>query len=143
MVRRKRKRDTENDIKLYFERGEPGSYAGFLPFTTHHRLRDVGKILNRYAAYTMQKPTRKRFKRNRVIVNSMDQLLQLDLNDLPSLAPHNDGHRYLACFMDVLSKEFWVVPLKKKIALDMARALDVVFDSISRRPMVIEVIKRT
>ena len=91
----------------------------------------------------MHKPTRKRFRRNRVIVNSMDQQWQLDLSDLSSLAPHNDGYRYLACFIDVLSKKVWVVPMKKKTALDMARALDVVFDSTSRRPMVIQVDKGT
>ena len=73
----------------------------------------------------------------------MDQQWQLDLSDLSSLASHNDGYRYLACFIDVLSKKVWVVPMKKKTALQMARALDVVLDSTARRPLVIPVDKGT
>ena len=142
-VRKKRKLATENDVKPYFDPKQPASYAGISTFSKHYQLRDVGEILNKYPAYTMHKPTRKRFKRNRVIVNSIDQQWQVDLSDLSSLAPHNDGYRYLACFIDVLSKKVWVVPMKKKTALDMMRALDVVFDSTARRPMVIQVDKGT
>ena len=63
----------------------------------------------------MHKPMKKRLKRNRVVVNSMDQQLQVYLSDFSSLAQHNDGNRYLACIMDVISKKVRAVSKVKSM----------------------------
>ena len=60
-----------------------------------------------------------------------------------SPAPQNDDYRYLTCYIDVLSKEVRAVLMKKTKALDMARALHVVFDSTASRFVVTEVDKGT
>ena len=87
----------------------------------------------------MHKPTRKTFERNRVVVNSIDQQWQLDLSTLTYLSEYNDGYKYLACFIDVLSKKAWIIPMKGKTAQEMVRALDTLFSSTERRPLAIQV----
>ena len=64
--------------------------------------------------YTLHKPVRRRFKRNRVIVGGIDQQWQMDLADMQSMQKLNDGYRYLLVCIHVFSKYAWVVPLKNK-----------------------------
>ena len=54
--------------------------------------------------YTLHKPARKRFRRNRVIVFGIDSQWQADLVDLQSLSQWNRGYKYLLTCIDVLSK---------------------------------------
>ena len=46
-------------------------------------------------AFTLHKPVRRNFKRNRVLVSGIDEQWQLDLADMQSLKEYNDGYRYL------------------------------------------------
>ena len=52
-------------------------------------------------AYTLHKPMRHHFKRNRVIVGGIDQQWQMDLADMQSMQKFNDGYRYLLVCIDV------------------------------------------
>ena len=54
--------------------------------------------------YTLHKPGRKHFRRNRVIVFGRDSQWQADLVDLQSLSQRNRGYKYLLTCIDVLSK---------------------------------------
>ena len=45
--------------------------------------------------YTLHKPARRHYKRNRVIVGGIDELWQMDLADMQAIATDNDGYRYL------------------------------------------------
>ena len=42
--------------------------------------------------YTLHKPARRNFKRNRVIVRGIDEQWQMDLADMESLKDYNDGY---------------------------------------------------
>jgi hypothetical protein len=66
--------------------------------------------------YTRHKPSRKKFKRNRVIANGIDDLWQIDLADVSNISKHNSKYRYLTTCIDVFSKFAWVIPIKNKIA---------------------------
>ena len=55
-------------------------------------------------AYTLHKPARRNFKRNRVIVGGIDVQWQMDLADMQSLKDYNDGYRYLLVCIHVFSK---------------------------------------
>ena len=54
--------------------------------------------------YTLHKPARRNFKRNRVIVGGIDEQWQMDLADMQSLKEYNDGYGYLLVCIDVFSK---------------------------------------
>ena len=127
----------------YFRPKEPGSYAGLSTFKQSHDIANLGEILQEYPAYTLHKPVRKHFPRNKVVVNSIDQQWQTDLSDLSSLSKHNDGYKYLACFIDVLSKKAWIIPLKGKTAGHMLSALEQLFSTTDRRPLTLQADKGT
>ena len=53
------------------------------------------KWLMKQDTYTLHKPARRHYKRNRVIVGGIDELWQMDLADMQAHAAENDGYRYL------------------------------------------------
>ena len=64
--------------------------------------------------YTLHKPIRRRFKRNRVMVGGIDQQWQMDLADMQSMQKFNDGYRYLLVCIDVFSKYAWGDSVEKQ-----------------------------
>ena len=92
------------------------------------------KWLESQLAYTLHKPARRRFKRNRVIVNGKDEQWQADLVDVQALKKDNDGYRFLLPVIDVLSKYVFVVPLKDKTGKSLVDAFDAIFKKDGRVP---------
>ena len=83
--------------------------------------------------YTLHKPIRHHFRRNRVIVGGIDHQWQMDLADMQSMQKFNDGYRYLLLCIDVFSKYAWVVPLKNKTGLSLVDAFKIILAS-GRKP---------
>ena len=63
----------------------------------------VEKWLSKELAYTLHKPLRKRFSRNKTIVFYIDELWQMDLCDTSSLKQFNDGETFILSIIDVFS----------------------------------------
>ena len=126
---------------VYFDPKRPGGFGGIERL--FQDVKDEGKfVLNRKQirdwlikqdAYTLHKPVRRNFKRNRVLVDGIDEQWQLDLADMQSMKKFNDGYRYLLVCVDVFSKYAWVVPLKTKTGPDLVDAFNVVLAS-GRKP---------
>ena len=55
--------------------------------------------------YTLHKPARRHYKRNRVNVGGIDELWQMDLADMQAIATENDGYRYLLFCMGYSPKD--------------------------------------
>ena len=70
--------------------------------------------LQQQPGYTLHKPARKKFPRNKVFVNGLDEQWQCDLCDLTSLSKWNRGYKYILTCIDVLSKHAWAVTIKTK-----------------------------
>ena len=82
----------------------------------------VKKWLATQRTYTIHKPIRKKFTRNKVTSFKIDYLWQIDLIDMIKLGKFNDGIEYFLTCIDVFSKYAWVVPLKDKSASETVRA---------------------
>ena len=95
------------------------------------------KWLMKQDTYTLHKPARRHFKRNRVIVGGIDELWQMYLADMQSMAEENDGYRYLLICIDVFSKFLWVIPLKNKTGPILVDAFKVILES-GRKPQKIQ-----
>ena len=93
----------------------------------------IKEWLMKQDAYTLHKPIRRRFRRNRVIVGGIHEQWQMDLADMQSMQKFNDGYRYLLVCIDVFSKYAWVVPLKNKKGLSLVDAFKVILTS-GRKP---------
>jgi hypothetical protein len=53
--------------------------------------KQIKEWLMQQDTYTLHKPMRRHFKRNRVIVDGIDQQWQMDLADMQSMQKFNDG----------------------------------------------------
>ena len=134
--------------KQYYNPKEPGSYGGVtrllkatrekfqnLPSKKKRvvvKRKEVEKWLEGEEAYTLHRPVRRKFPRNRVYVTYKDQQFEADLVDMSHLNKYNDGYRYLLTCIDVLSKYAWVVPLKNKSGEDVAKAFQSILTSSGR-----------
>lgn len=75
----------------------------------------------------------KHFRKRRVVDNSIDEIWAADLVDMQAFAKFNGGIKYLLTVIDVFSKYGWIVPLKSKTGVEVARAFEKIF-SEGRQP---------
>lgn len=84
--------------------------------------------------YTLHKPVRHRFPRNKVIAIGLHYDWQIDLVDLQNLKKHNNGYVYLLTCIDIFGHYAWAVPLKSKRPSEVVRALKHIFKTSGLRP---------
>ncbi|MCP4491455.1 MAG: transposase family protein, partial [Gammaproteobacteria bacterium] len=98
------------------------------------KLKDVQDYLDKQNVYSIHKPVRKKFPRNRVVAAGLDTDWQVDLICLPTLRKYNKGHGFILACVDVLSKFGWAVPLKNKKPETVREAFKSILDSSGRKP---------
>ena len=96
-------------------------------------FRQVKTWLQSKNTYTLHKPVRYNFPRNRIIVTGTDDQLQADLVDISSLACFNKGYKFLLTCIDVFLKFVWVVLLKNKAGQSLVNSFQSVLD-LGRSP---------
>lgn len=116
--------------QLYYDPESPSSFGGVN--SIYRAVKNDGKYqisrnkirswLQKQDTYTLHKPVRYRFKRNRVIVGAMDDEWEADLVIMDSLSKANNGYKYILTVIDVLSKFAWVEPLKTKRGENLVKA---------------------
>ena len=124
--------------RLYYESNRPSALGGveklYRAAKKHGITRsEVIAWLQLQPGYTLHKPARRRFRRNKVFVNGIDDQWQADLVDLQSLTRWNRGHKYPLTCIDILSKYAWVVPLKTKTGSELVKAFTKIFQQ-GRKP---------
>lgn len=85
--------------------------------------------LEELEAYSLHRPVRRNFERNRYRLFTIDRLWEADLIDISTLKRHNDNHTFLLTVIDVFTKYAFVRPLKSKKAGAVIRALKQIIDS--------------
>ena len=109
------------------------SYGGLNKFRPKgYTKKETKDWLQTQDAYTLHKPTRRRFPRRQVVVYGIDHQWQADY--LGKLASYNKGFKYLLTCIDVLSKYAWVLPLKDKTGTNLKEAFQVIFKT-GRQPI--------
>lgn len=78
------------------------------------RLEDVKQWLASQLTYTLHKPVRRKFKRNPIVVDRVDEQWQGDLVDVKEFARQNDGHKYILTAIDLFSRYAFAIPIKDK-----------------------------
>lgn len=82
----------------------------------------------------LHKPARRVFKRRRVIVKHLNDLLQADLVEMQPYAKINKGNRYILVVINVFSKYVWALPVKSKTGKDVAAAMGQILGSLKTTP---------
>ena len=84
-------------------------------------LNHIQDWLSTQDVYTLHKPAKKKFKRNKIVVQGIDHQWQVDLADVSTLTKANTGYWYILTYIDILSKYAWAFPLKTKNADDIIK----------------------
>ena len=133
--------DPKQEVSEELKTGSPGSFGGieslYRDVKQEEKFKLSGKQISDWLlsqdTYTLHKPARRNFRRNRVIVGGIDEEWQMDLADMQSLKQYNDEYRYLLVCIDVFSKYAWIVPIKSKTGPAIVEAFKVILAS-GRKP---------
>ena len=127
--------------KHYYSLSEPGSLSGKGNFlralksqNIQHNPKHVETWLQKEEPYSLHRPVRKKFLRNRVFVPAIDDTWQIDLVDMQKYSRVNKGFRYILTCIDVFSKYSWAVPVLKKTSTDVTLAFKKILDESGRCP---------
>lgn len=109
-------------FKIWTDPVHPAAFAG--PEKLYKVIRKEGKYniglgtikinLSQKESYTVQKPVRRNFPRNRVIVSGLDDQWDVDLASMENVAQYNDNVKFLLILIDIFSRFLMVKPLKNK-----------------------------
>ena len=126
---------------VYYNPRHPGSFSG--PVKLHKvvksekehviSLKNIKQWIQDQDPYSLQKPVRYKFKRNRVVAKGLDALWDMDLADVSNIEESNKGVRFLLIVIDIFSRYLWVVPLANKKHTTVINGLKKVF-SHGRKP---------
>ena len=125
---------------LFYDVSKPSAYTGranvyraarrLLPSITKN---DVDRWFEGQLTYTLHRPTRVHFTRNKTIVKYIDEQWQADLCDMQSKAKYNDGKTFILTCIDCFSKYAWAESLENKTADEIIKALERILAS-GRKP---------
>lgn len=121
---------------IYYNPAHPGSYGGSerlrkaVEDQTGKKVRSeqVKDWLSEQSTYTLHKPARKNFVRNRVFVTRPLYQFQADLCDMTALSKHNDNYKFLLTVIDVFSKKAYARALKNKTGIEVTSAFAYILD---------------
>jgi hypothetical protein len=128
-----------NEIKeyltnIYYNPKHPASYGSVNTLFKYAKRRfetikydEVRKWLSEQLAYTLHRPARKIFLRNKIYVSHVNEQFQADLVDMQEYSSQNAGYKYLLTVIDCLSKYLWVFPLKNKNPTNVINAFKEIF----------------
>ena len=124
-----------NDIlsNIYYSARNPSSFSGVDKLFREAKSRistikreDVKKWLSGELVYSLHKPIKKRFKRNPIIVEKINENFQADLVDMKEFSKINGGYNFILTVIDVFSKRAWAVPLKNKTSRAVTDGMEIV-----------------
>jgi hypothetical protein len=124
------------DLKeVYYTPSAQGSLGGVRSFIRgvkedrgkHLTGKEAKEWLSNQNTYTLHKPVRRKFRRNKTYVRGIDDLWQADLVEMIPFASENDNYRYILVVIDVFSKYLWVRPVLRKSGKNLKDALADIF----------------
>jgi len=129
---------------IYTNVQKPGSFQGIVKLYKAVldegvyliKLHEIQKWLQSVNAYTMNRPVKRVTKRPSVIVSGLYDQYETDLASLNKYEyiEQNDGVKYLLVVIDVFSRFIWVRPLKNKLASNVIKAFQNIFDTMIKTP---------
>ena len=119
---------------IFFDPSHPASFLGpqklyeaAVKQDSSVTLSAMKSWLSGEETYTFHKPSRKKIKRNRVFVRTIDQQWDVDLMDMTKVAKYNDIYHYILLAIDIFSRYVWTVPLRDQSGNEVVHALSKIF----------------
>ena len=89
---------------------------------------------NEQLANELHKAIIRKFVKRKVYSTFKDNIWGVDLADMQLLSKYNKGIRFLLCVIDIFSKYAWVVPLKDKQGISIAKAFQIILKQSNNKP---------
>jgi hypothetical protein len=119
---------------IYFNPENPSSFGGISKLFKSSKvinkditIKDVRDYLSRRNAYTLHKPARRHFTRNRIYVSQVDEMWEMDLVDMQMFSRQNKSYKYILVIIDAFSKYVWAEPLKTKSPIEVINVFKKIF----------------
>ncbi len=99
-------------------------------------VKKAKKELEGVDAYTLYRPVRRKFKRQKIVGHFINELHIADLAEMfqePFLPEHNDGYRYLLIIVDALSRRCFIRPLKNKKSETVCESMREIYTNPANR----------
>ena len=90
-------------------------------------LKTVKEWLKKQDTYTLHRPVKRKFKRNKVFVPRIDHQWDADLMDMQQIAKYNNGVHYVLLAIDIFPRFVWTVPLQTKQDAEVKKAFELIF----------------
>ena len=118
--------------KIYYNPKHPDAFAGpqkLCKIVQDENIYNISRSkirqwLQDQDVYSLTKPIKRKFKRNRIVPTKQDSQWDMDLADVSNLAKNNDGVKFLLVVIDLFSRYLWVHPLKGKTHQDVLNGLN-------------------
>ena len=95
---------------IFFDPSHPASFSGpqklyeaAVKQDSSVTLSAMKSWLSGEETYTFHKPSRKKIKRNKVFVRTIDQQWDVDLMDMTKVTKYSDGYHYILLAIDIFS----------------------------------------
>lgn len=123
--------------KVYYDPKHPAGYgsAKDLANAVGGTVKQAQEWLRSQDTYSLHKPIRKRFPRNRILVAGIDDQWEADLIDVQTIQSENKAYKYILTVIDSLSKYAWAIPLKDKGGDTIVRAFTNIFKERTPRKL--------
>lgn len=126
---------------LYYNTKKPTAYSSKKTLADYLKrsgekgaLRVTTNWLQGEKPYTLHKPRKINFRRNKYGLTNIGDFWQADLMDLQSLSRKNKGFKYILTVIDCFSKFGWCIPIKKKQPADVITGFKRILDSCQYKP---------
>ena len=130
---------------IYGDPSQPGSFGGVDNLYRDARRRgirvskkDVENWLSKKLSYTLHKPARKNFKRNRTLVFFINETWQIDLLSTANLKEHNDDATFILTVIDLFSKMAFAKTLKDKRSVTVLKGFINILEESGRKPQKVQ-----
>ena len=135
--------NVDNYLKdLYYNLDNPESYSSIRKVFLAGKKRfpklkkkDVELWFQKQPTATMHKRVRFKFPRNKTIVMSLGDQIQVDLCDMRNIAKHNDDYNYLLTGIDCFGRFGFGEKVKNKSGKEISKALKLIFQKQAFRRM--------
>lgn len=120
--------------EFYFDPNHPSSFSG--PRKVYRELKKAGykptyksieEWVSNAEAFSLNRPARKKFLRQRIIVTDIDAQWDIDLTDMKHWSEFNDGVTFILVAIDILSRYAWLRALKTKQAKEVKEVIASIF----------------
>ena len=131
----------DNLMKQYLNPKNPGGLGGVERFfqSVPGKLKDkkaATRLLQEMDPYSVNKESRKKFSRNKIVVTNMQHQYQMDLADMKKYQDENEGVKYILFAIDCFSRKASTQPLLSKEGVQVRKALEAVFAELGQPNMI-------